>query len=316
MIESFSSALSPMGPQAEVLADLTLVMTSLFGGVFAVVMFLVLLSLITRKKQESERRGIWENRFIVLGGVIVPTLILSGLLVYTLFLMRDLRPPREALTIEVTGHMWWWDVRYPEEGIVTANEIHIPVGKPVRIELASEDVIHSLWVPSLAGKVDLIPAVKNVHWLQASRPGKYWGQCAEFCGLQHARMRILVVALPESKFNEWVKSKQQLASFTREALAGPDGQAAMRRGLEVFNQVGCAECHAIKGTSANGKVGPDLTHVGSRLTLGAGTIPNNHGNMGGWVANPQALKPGNKMPATYIEPEPFHALIHFLMRLK
>lgn len=308
MIESLSSVLIPGSRQAERLADLSWLLIGGMGAIFVVVMAVLALGLLLSRRREEPSSPRKENWFIVSGGAIIPALIVVALLVYSLIITLELRPPREGLTVQVTGHMWWWDVRYPDSGVTIANEIYVPVGQPVRIELKSQDVIHSLWIPSLGGKKDLIPAIDNVHGFEVERPGRYWGQCAEFCGVQHARMGIYVVALSREEFQLWLLEKQKPVSIPKEPSAA--------LGWKTFNRVGCAECHTIRGSSAQGKVGPDLTHVGSRLSLGAGVVPNNPGNMGGWIANPQALKPGNKMPPTYIEPEPFQALVTFLMDLQ
>jgi cytochrome c oxidase subunit II len=197
------------------------------------------------------------------------------------------------LTIALTGHRWWWSVQYlqPEGGAVstvTANEIHIPVGQRVRIELLARDVIHSLWVPRLNGKVDLVPGRTNTIWLHADRPGVYRGQCAEFCGLQHARMALYVVAHEPGEFERWLARE-------REPAAVPAAGSAVEAGFRVF-QASCASCHTVRGTTARGVIGPDLTHVASRRSLAAGTLPNTIGHLSAWVAAPQRIKPGSGMP--------------------
>lgn len=303
-----TSALSPAGPAAEAIADLWWVMFSVLGVFFVAVMVLLWFGIRTKRVGDTPQPPLGDGKFIILGGLAVPGVLMLGLLIYTIALTSKLWEPKEGITVQLTGHMWWWDVRYPGTGIVNANEIHIPVGQPVRVELRSNDVIHSLWVPSLSGKTDLIPGIMNVHWLEAKEPGVYRGQCAEFCGLQHARMAILVIALPPEEFLRWIEER-------RVAKAAPR-QAALRRGLETFNKVGCAECHTIRGATPVVRVGPDLTHVGSRLQLGGGVVANNFGNLAGWITNPQALKPGNKMPATYIDPGELPHLVSYLMSLK
>jgi cytochrome c oxidase subunit 2 len=206
--------------------------------------------------------------------------------------------------------MWWWEVRYPEQGIVTANEIHVPAGQAVKLELTSVDVIHSFWAPSLHGKRDMIPGLTTTFWIQADQSGVYRGQCAEYCGLQHANMAFVVVALPPDEFAAWMSERS--AAPARPAPAAPPSPADLPRGLAVFLRAGCAKCHSIRGTPAEGKLAPDLTHIGSRQTLAAGTVPNNRGNLAGWIANPQALKPGAKMPATYLPPEELFDLVSYL----
>ncbi len=198
---------------------------------------------------------------------------------------------RPQLTLEVTAHQWWWEVRYrdPVAGRVftTANEIHIPTGQPVRVILSSPDVIHSFWVPKLAGKMDVIPGVTNVTWIQAAQPGRYRGQCAEFCGLQHARMAFFVTAESPAAFAAWRQG--QLAAPV--AVTDP----AAVQGSTVF-AARCASCHTIAGTPAGGLVGPDLSHLASRETLAAGTIPNDPEHLEAWIADPAAIKPGVLMP--------------------
>lgn len=308
-MKEIHSALTPAGPISQSIADLYWVMIYVFGGVFFVVMILALLAIVIQRKSDKPRPPLGDNSFIIIGGLLIPALILVSFLIYTLVVTRTVTAtPKNALTIEVTGYMWWWEVYYPEADIEIANEIYIPTGRPIHLKLKSKDVIHSLWIPALAGKTDLLPGIENEAWLMAEKPGVYRGQCAEYCGLQHARMSIYVVALEPEKFEQWVNEKTIVRPL-------PD-DPHLKLGHEVFMKQGCAECHAINGTAAQGQVGPDLTHIGSRLSLGAGTIKNSHGNLAGWIAQPQALKPGNKMPAAYIEAEEFEALIDYLRTLK
>jgi cytochrome c oxidase subunit 2 len=217
-----------------------------------------------------------------------------------------------ALRIQVTGNQWWWDVQYendiPSLQVTTANEIHIPVGRPVRIDLLSTDVIHSLWIPNLQGKIDLIPGRLNELWLQADRAGVYRGQCAEYCGLQHAKMALVVVAEPSDDFERWLAANR--------APAVPPSTPLQQRGKEVVEHGPCAMCHNITGTPAGAHGGPDLTHVGSRSTIGAGTLPNTPGYLGGWIADPQHIKPGNRMPTPGLDDEQLQAVIAYLESLK
>ena len=212
----------------------------------------------------------------------------------------------------MTGYQWWWDVRYedslPIRRLRTANEIHIPVGRPVRLLLESGDVNHSFWVPRLQGKLDLIPGQTNTLWLQADEPGVYQGQCAEYCGEQHAHMGLLVVAQPPDEFARWYEGQLAGAAEPTDSLR--------RRGQEVFTGSGCALCHAVRGTGAMAAVGPDLTHLASRRTLGAGMVPNTRGYLGGWIVNPQAIKPGNRMPAMPLSGPELQALLAYLEGLQ
>jgi cytochrome c oxidase subunit 2 len=216
------------------------------------------------------------------------------------------------LSIQVVGHQWWWELHYPDavpsQAITTANEIHIPVGRPVELELASRDVIHSFWAPSLHGKRDLIPGHGSRLVVQADRPGVLHGQCAEFCGLQHANMGFLVVAEPADEFEAW------RAAQRRPPPAPAD--AVQARGPRVFLSAPCAMCHAVQGTPAGGQNGPDLSHVASRRRLAAGTVANTSESMSRWIADPHQLKPGTRMPPTALEPADLEALTAYLESLK
>jgi len=218
----------------------------------------------------------------------------------------------EELTIRVTGHQWWWEVEYegpvPSESLTTANEIHIPVGRRVLFKLTSADVIHSFWVPNLHGKTDLIPGHTRVTWLRADRAGRYRGQCAEFCGYQHAHMAFVVVAEPEEEFRRWYAAQLRPAP--------PPSTPEQARGLAVFLSSPCVTCHRIQGTDANGTVGPDLTHVAGRESLAAATIQNTRGHLAGWVTDPQKIKPGALMPQNNLDPEELRALLDYLESLK
>ena len=218
----------------------------------------------------------------------------------------------EPLAIEITGHQWWWEVRYlsdqPQLMATTANELHIPVGRPVALTLKSADVIHSFWVPSLHGKMDLVPGRVNTLWIQAERPGIYRGQCAEYCGMQHAHMGLVTVAESPDGFVRWLTAQR--------ATAAPPSTPEQSRGRDVFERGPCAMCHTIRGTSAAAVLGPDLTHVASRGTIAAGRAPNTRGYLAGWLADPQQLKPGNRMPATGLSPEDLQALVAYLETLR
>jgi cytochrome c oxidase subunit II len=217
-----------------------------------------------------------------------------------------------ALHVKVTANQWWWDVFYenpdPSLTVTTANEIHIPVGRPVAFDLFSSDVIHSLWIPNLQGKIDLVPGRENQLWLLADRPGVYRGQCAEYCGLQHAKMAFVVVAEPEQQFQAWIVANR--------ASAPEPSTDQQKRGKEVVERGPCAMCHAIAGTLAGGRTAPDLTHIASRSTIGAGAVPNTPGYLGGWIADPQHIKPGNRMPTPGLNAEQLQAVIAYLETLK
>ncbi len=217
----------------------------------------------------------------------------------------------EALQVVVRGKQWWWEFEYPEYGFRTANELYIPVGQPVEFVTESDNVIHSFWVPRLSGKVDVVPGQQNRIWFQADEPGEYFGQCAELCGVQHAGMRFKVFALPPEKFAQWVKEQQQPAAEPVTDLA--------KFGKELFFTKGCAGCHAIAGTQAQGRIGPDLTHFASRTTVAA-VLPRTDGNVARWVYNSESVKPGNIMWQTMknvpLSPEEVDALVAYLQGLK
>jgi cytochrome c oxidase subunit 2 len=228
---------------------------------------------------------------VIYAGLILSTVVLFGVTIWTMMTLADIAAPpsKPSITVEVTGHQWWWEVRYlsddPSQIFTTANEIHIPVGEPVAIKLRSADVIHSFWVPALSGKTDTIPGQTNTTWILADRAGTYRGQCTEYCGLQHAHMGFELVAMPKEKFESW--RKDQLRSASEKSLASPGQRAFMQK---------CAVCHTVRGTRAGGRVGPDLTHLMTRSTIAAGTLPNRIGYLSGWIADPQHVKPGSKMP--------------------
>ena len=217
-----------------------------------------------------------------------------------------------ALGIQITGYQWWWSIEYldsdPSQRVTTANELHLPVGRPIYITLKAADVIHSFWVPPLHGKTDLIPGRDNVTWLQVDRPGIFRGQCAEYCGVQHAHMALTVVAEPPDQFDAWLKSQ-------REPATGPGTPEAIR-GLELVERGPCAMCHTIRGTHAGARSGPDLTHFATRSTIAAGTAANTPGYLAGWIADPQHLKPGSRMPPTGLSSSDLQSVLAYLETLR
>jgi cytochrome c oxidase subunit 2 len=242
---------------------------------------------------------------VVALGVVTPIVVIAALFVIgDLFVIKTTEAPAAnatRLTVRVIGHMWWWEVRYPGTSVVTANELHIPARTPVRVEVQTKDVIHSFWVPRLNRTIDTIPGRTNAIELYADVPGRYRGQCDEFCGLQHAHMAFYVYADPPAVFRRW------LARQAKPASAKPPA---------VFHTAGCDTCHAIRGTGASSDVGPDLTHVGSRTTLAALTIPNDASHLEDWILHNQEIKPGNQMPDIAIGGAQARALAHYLEGLK
>lgn len=218
-------------------------------------------------------------------------------------------PATNALSVQVIGHQWWWEVRYPADGFATANEIHIPAGKTVTFQLTSADVIHSFWVPQLHPKQDMLPGQISSISVRADQPGTYQGKCSEYCGIQHAHMDFLVIAQSQADYDRWVAQQKQPAP------APPVGSVE-KKGEQAFLGSSCVYCHTIQGTNASGTLGPDLTHLASRATIGAGIMPNNLNNLAGWIINSQAIKPGNKMPPMNLDSDQLHAILVYLESLK
>jgi cytochrome c oxidase subunit 2 len=267
---------------------------------------------LTPQAGSEQRNGRWVG-----GATVATVVVLFVYLVVDLLngraLALDARAPKQAVTISVTGNQWWWAVQYHSPGdpsriLKTANEIHIPVGEPVVLELESADVIHSLWIPRLNGKVDLIPMHTNRLHLRADSAGRYLGECAEFCGHQHAKMRLEVVAEPRAAFDRWYRA--QLGSPAQPT------DSARRVGQGVFLTKGCPVCHNIAGTPASGQTGPDLSHLASRRLIASGALPNTRGNLAGWILDPQGIKPGTKMPSNQLQPNELEALLAYLESLK
>lgn len=305
------SILRPAGPGAARINDLWWIMFAMATVVFVVVEGLLIYATVRfgRNRPPGEPRQVYGNTLVEAGWTSIPAVILAVLFVFTLRTMAVLKVPatNPTLAVQVIGHQWWWEVRYPGEHIVTANEIHIPVGQMVPVQLNSADVIHSFWVPELQGKLDVIPGHTNVTWLEASQPGTYRGQCAEFCGVQHAHMAFLVIADPPDQYARWVASEQAAAVAPTAATA--------RHGMDVFMASACVGCHTIQGTKAQGKIGPDLTHVASRDTIAADTLTNTPANLTAWIHDPQGIKPGNDMPDLPLSPSDVQAIVAYLQTL-
>lgn len=307
------SALHPAGPAASEIAWLWWVMLSAFTAVFVLVVLLMLAAVLRRPTTDSSNSPgilppLGRTGFVVGGGLILPIVVLTPLYLLSLKTSTSLRVPQEGFTVRVVGHQWWWEIRYPQQDIVTANEIHIPVGQPVRLELTSADVIHSFWVPRLNGKRDLIPGIETEFWIQADEPGVYRGQCGEYCGTQHANMAFEVIALAPTEFAAWLAARPQ-----------PRRQLRLEnesRGLQIFLRSGCSQCHAVQGTRATGNVGPDLTEFGSRQTIAAATRPNTRDNLAAWISDPQAIKPGVRMPSTDLVADDLEVLLDYLEGLQ
>lgn len=322
-ISDLQSVLHPAGADAAIIHQFSWVL--FVGGTIIFVAVMALLAMGMRRESRPVRPMLW----VFGGGVAFPVVVLTALLTWSTWRSAQLAPQtsHKALTISVTGKMWWWEVRYRDPGngreIVGANEIYIPVGETVYLGLTASDVIHSLWVPALAGKRDMIPGRVTGLTLRADKPGTYRGQCAEYCGEQHARMAFHVIALPRPDYDAW------LARQAAPALAA-DTQV-LQRGKAAFLEQRCQACHTIRGVTDTGdiegqamqqiadtsRLGPDLTHVGSRRQIGAGTLDNHRGTLAGWIADPQAIKPGVFMPPSQdLDGETLRALATYLEHLK
>lgn len=287
-----SNALNPQSPLARAIYDLGIISTIVFVFIFVVVTGGIVYAVFRFRWREGEPepKQFAGNEKVEIIWTVIPFLIVVFLFALTLRGMnRADPPPAPSPDLVVTGHQFWWQADYPESGVVTANEIHIPAGKPLSVRLDSKDVLHEFWVPELARKMTTVPGQQNHIWIQADKPGVYLGTCSEFCGTQHAWMRIVVVAEEPSKFEAWQQAQLQSAQ-----TATSDPAA---KGLALFQTSTCMNCHAIRGVpGANAIVAPDLTHVASRKQIGAGILENTPANMRKWLKNPQHVKPGVLMP--------------------
>jgi cytochrome c oxidase subunit 2 len=312
------TVLAPAGVQASTIHHLWSVMLWVSAFVFAVVVALVCVALMRglRRSATDEAEPTSEATLAhTVGAAVAATVaILIALLGASVWTGRTVASlhASSAVTIAVIGHQWWWEIEYEDavasRRVRTANEIHLPVGQPIVFKVTSRDVIHSLWIPNLQGKRDLIPGYTTAIWMRADRPGVFRGQCAEFCGLQHAHMALDVVAEPVADFARWLEAMRQPARLPQN-----DAQA---RGRELFMTTRCAGCHTVNGDEAHGQVAPDLTHIAARRTLGAGTLPNTREHLAAWVRDPQASKPGNQMPANPVPDGDLDALLAYLELLR
>lgn len=302
------SALNPAGPAAQEVVTLTTVLT--VGAAVVLLVVMALLAYGSLREEAAVSTGLW----VVGGGLVFPVLVLSTLFVYSTRTSDALSAaaPPGALRIEVDGRQWWWEVRYAAaagSAVISANEIHLPTGTPVELVLTSPDVIHAFWVPSLAGKADMVPGRVQRLSVRADATGVFRGQCAEYCGIQHAQMALLLVAEPPATFAAWL---------AREAApAPPPSTPDAARGLEAFLAQGCGGCHTIRGTDARGRLGPDLTHLAGRRTLAAGSLGYEHHTLRTWLAASSALKPGNRMPSyAHVDPATLDAIAAYLATLR
>lgn len=309
------SMFAAAGPRAGEIVGLAAIVFGVGAVVFILVEVLLVVAIVRFRQRSADELPVQTpgNLRLELAWTAIPFVVLIGIFFLTIRTMNAVASPltvqaADALTIDVVGHQWWWEYRYPALGIVTANEVHIPVGRPVRLRISSVDVIHSFWVPQLAGKLDAIPGRTNELWIEASRAGSFYGACGEYCGVQHAWMRILVFAHPQDEYDEWVRAQSAVPPAP---TTGPAAQ-----GYQSFTTNTCISCHTVRGTVANGAVGPDLTHFGSRTWIAGGVARNTPDGLKRWLRSPQNVKPGNLMPNTPIDDQQIDALVAYLEGLK
>jgi cytochrome c oxidase subunit II len=313
-----TSIFSPLAQPAQEIKETSLLVLAVCTVIFIVVAGLLVYALIRFRHragdEASEPPQVYGSNQIELAWTVLPVLIVFVLILVTsrtIANIQNRKPPQGTVHATIVGHQWWWEIRYPELGIVTANELHVPAtdesgSRPTFLKLQSADVAHSFWVPQLAGKTDLIPNKENLMWIEPTKPGTYLGNCAEYCGTQHARMLIRVVVHPPDEFDHWVRDQQQATS-----VATNDAE-----GRKAFFANSCVNCHTIRGTSAQGKFGPDLTHLMSRETLAAGAAPNTTDNLRLWLRDPQRIKLGCLMPNMQLTDQEVDQMVAYLQTLK
>ena len=310
------SVFDPVGGPAETILDITWLLIGICGAIAVVMFTLIAYAVVKCRRSDgdtAEPAQVYGSNPIELAWTVIPLMIVFVPFMVSargIFELERTTPPEGALEVEVTGHRWWWEFNYKDLGINTAGELHVPIdeGKPADLflTLVSADVAHSFWVPQLGGKMDVIPDRVNHLWLQAGTPGVYVGQCAEYCGNQHANMLITVVVEPRAQFNEWVANQQRDAAEV----------AAVRAGRDLFLRTSCINCHTVRGTVANGTFAPDLTHLMSRATIGSGVVANTPENLREWVFDPQNVKPGCEMPSMKLTRHEVDLVCAYLETLK
>jgi len=305
------SPLSPVSPQADALRTLILITVTLVSVIALLVTGLVAYAVIRYRDRGTgvEPRQTGGNRRVEIIYTLIPLAIQLGLFSLTVMTMHKAEPSdeRRSPDLVIVAHQWWWELRYPAANVMTANEIHLPLGKAMVLELRSADVIHEFWVPQLGPKMDMVPGIPNRLILEADQPGEYFGDCAEYCGVGHAWMRLRVVVQTPGDFEVWERQQTQPAAIATESAA---------RGRTIFQTRTCIQCHTIQGLALKGNVGPDLTHFASRATLGAGVADNTPEELGLWLNNPQAMKPGCYMPQMRLTPAEITDMTAYLESLK
>ncbi len=307
------SIFDPVSPPAFAIRDLLYLVLGVAAGIFVLVEGMLVYSILRFRHRESdapvEPPQIYGSKPIEIAWTLAPLLIVFVLFLVTVRSAAEVRPgrpPEGAMPVTVVGHQWWWEYQYPEFGFKTANELHVPVASPTAFELRSVDVIHSFWVPRLAGKTDVVPNHPNRLWFQPLKDGLFLGHCAEFCGTQHANMMIRVVAQTPEEFARWVEDQR------KPAVDDP----TVRAGHDLFLAQACVNCHTVRGTLAQGTFGPDLTHLMSRKTLLTGLVPNDRDELRKWLTDPDSVKPGSLMPNMHLNEQQVNLITDYLMTLK
>jgi cytochrome c oxidase subunit II len=311
-MENLGGLFNPSSPEMEAMADLsyyTIGISLLILGIIVVAVVYIIIRYRKRPGEDGEPYQNFGNLKLEIVWTAIPIVIVAGLFLLTCTAMRSVDPPRgnREPDLVIIGHQWWWEIRYPDTGVLTANEVHMPVGKEMLVRLESIDVIHDYWVPELGRKMDLVPGHPNYMWIVATKPGVYLGACAEFCGDQHANMRIRVVAESEEDFNKWQMQQEVVPPTPESGNAG--------KGAHLFQTMACMNCHTIQGTAAAARVGPDLTHLTTRATIGAGVLTNTPENLTRWLSNPQKYKPGSLMPNMKLTDSQVKSIVAYLEAL-
>lgn len=315
---SSTSIFAPLSTPADSILHLSRLVLGITAGIFAVVFSLLVYVIVKFRSREKfelrEPAQVYGSNRVELAWTVIPCLIVIVLFLATARVVhgiQDARRPPGTIDVTVIGHQFWWEFRYPSLGVVTANELHVPVSDPAQptptfIHLLSADTDHSFWVPRLAGKTDLIPNHPNEMWIDPHQPGLYLGQCAQYCGVQHAKMLLRVYVQPREDFDRWIKEQSQPA-VTNDSVA---------EGRRIFESTACINCHTVSGTVANGRFGPDLTHLMSRDTLASGIVQNTPEQLRQWVKNPDTFKPSSKMPAMQLSDHDLDAVTAYLATLR
>ena len=313
-----SNIFKPRSTPAWAIHEVSLLVLAICAGIFLVVGGLMVYTIVRFRQRPGdggrEPPQIYGSNQLEFAWTVIPILVVFVLFLATARTIYDVQgaaPPTGALNVTLIGRQWWWEIRYPELGIVTANELHVPVSessraRPTFLKLESADVVHSFWVPQLAGKTDVIPNRQNLMWIEPTEPGTYVGNCAEYCGMQHTHMLLRVIVHPTGEFEEWAAAQRE----------PPVDDPQARSGRDVFFATACINCHTIKGTQAMGTFGPDLTHLMSRETLGAGAAANTGEKLKSWVRDPQTIKAGCLMPNMQLTVDEVNQIVAYLLTLK